>query len=125
MDELREHLDELPKDQPIVAYCRVGLRGYLAARILKQNGFDVKNLSGGYNTYHSVFGKDRIILPQGSTKTQGSEGENDRRSAPIPPRFAMNANAGKKVDVELDACGMQCPGPIVRVNNEINSMQEG
>lgn len=49
VDELREHLDELPKEKPIVVTCAVGLRGYLAYRILVQNGFKhVRNLSGGY-----------------------------------------------------------------------------
>lgn len=52
VDELREHLDELPKEKPIVVTCAVGLRGYLAYRILVQNGFkDVRNLSGGYKTW--------------------------------------------------------------------------
>ena len=49
VDELREHLDELPKEKPIVVTCAVGLRGYLAYRILVQNGFKhVRNLSGVY-----------------------------------------------------------------------------
>ena len=52
LDELRERLDELPKDRPIMVFCGVGLRAYLAYRILVQNGFtDVRNLSGGYRTY--------------------------------------------------------------------------
>ncbi len=50
--ELRERIHEVPTDKPIVVYCGVGLRGYLAERILRQNGFDqVFNLSGGYQTY--------------------------------------------------------------------------
>ena len=51
IDELRDHLDELPRDRPLIAYCQVGMRGYLATRLLKQHGFDVENLSGGYKTY--------------------------------------------------------------------------
>ncbi len=51
VDELRDRLSELPKDKPIVAYCKVGQRGYLATRLLSQHGFDVRNLSGGYTTY--------------------------------------------------------------------------
>ncbi|MCX7642903.1 MAG: CoA-disulfide reductase [Armatimonadetes bacterium] len=47
LEELREHIHELPKDKPIYTYCTVGLRGYIAARILGHNGFKVKNLSGG------------------------------------------------------------------------------
>lgn len=49
LDELRGKIDELPKDKDIYVYCQIGLRGYMATRILKQNGFEkVSNLSGGY-----------------------------------------------------------------------------
>lgn len=52
VDELREFLDDIPKDKTIIIYCAVGLRGYIASRILLQSGFDkVLNLSGGYKTY--------------------------------------------------------------------------
>jgi NADPH-dependent 2,4-dienoyl-CoA reductase/sulfur reductase-like enzyme/rhodanese-related sulfurtransferase len=55
VDTLRGHLDELPKDKPIVLYCGVGLRGYLASNILKLNGFsNVRNLVGGIKTYRSA-----------------------------------------------------------------------
>jgi NADPH-dependent 2,4-dienoyl-CoA reductase/sulfur reductase-like enzyme/rhodanese-related sulfurtransferase len=48
---LRGRLAELPADREIVAYCAVGIRGYLAERVLKQNGFRARNLSGGYATW--------------------------------------------------------------------------
>ncbi|MCS7187232.1 MAG: CoA-disulfide reductase [Armatimonadetes bacterium] len=48
LERLRAQLHELPKDKPIYTYCTVGLRGYIAARILVQNGFNAKNLSGGF-----------------------------------------------------------------------------
>lgn len=51
VDELRGRLSELPKDREIVAYCQVGQRGYIATRILLQNGFKVRNIGGGYRTY--------------------------------------------------------------------------
>ena len=54
IDELRNRLDEVPQDQPIVAYCQVGMRGYLATRLLMQKGFQVKNLAGGYTTFSAV-----------------------------------------------------------------------
>ena len=54
IDELRSHLEELRKYPEINLYCQVGLRGYLAYRILKQNGFEkVKNLSGGFTTWQA------------------------------------------------------------------------
>jgi rhodanese-related sulfurtransferase len=53
LDELREHLAELDKNKMILIYCQVGLRGYIAYRLLKLKGFSrVKNLSGGYKTYY-------------------------------------------------------------------------
>ncbi len=51
VDELRSRLDEVPSDRPVVTYCQVGQRGYLATRILLQAGRQVLNLSGGYKTY--------------------------------------------------------------------------
>ncbi len=51
VDELRERLREIPQDQPVLTYCQVGQRGYLAQRILQQRGYDVVNLGGGYKTY--------------------------------------------------------------------------
>ncbi len=56
IDVLRGHLDELPRDRPVIAYCQVGMRGYLATRLLKQRGFETANLSGGYKTYQQVAG---------------------------------------------------------------------
>ncbi len=55
LNSLRERLGELPREKRIIVYCAVGLRAYLACRILSQNGFpEVYNLSGGYKTYEFV-----------------------------------------------------------------------
>ena len=54
LNELRARLGELPRDRELWLYCRVGQRGYYAARILMQHGFKVKNLSGGYLTYDLI-----------------------------------------------------------------------
>lgn len=51
IEELRERTDELPKETPIIAYCQVGQRGYLATRVLRQSGFEAYNLSGGYKLW--------------------------------------------------------------------------
>ncbi|MDG3002925.1 FAD-dependent oxidoreductase [Paludisphaera mucosa] len=51
IDELRERLDEIPRDRPVVAYCQVGMRGYMAVLILRDAGLDAYNLGGGYKTY--------------------------------------------------------------------------
>ena len=58
VDNLRERVGELPKDREILVYCQVGLRSYIAYRILRHHGFTAKSISGGYRTYHMVE-KDR------------------------------------------------------------------
>jgi rhodanese-related sulfurtransferase len=55
LDDLRDRWGEIPVGKPVLAYCQVGMRGYLATRILLQKGFPVQNLSGGYKTY-TLFG---------------------------------------------------------------------
>jgi len=50
LDELRGRLGELDRDKEIWVYCQVGLRGYLAERILAQHGFKAKNITGGWRT---------------------------------------------------------------------------
>lgn len=59
LDELRQRLSEVPKDKPLTVYCQVGLRGYLATRILMQKGYQVENLAGGYRNY-LLFGKPEL-----------------------------------------------------------------
>lgn len=51
LDELRENLERLDKSKEIIVHCHSGLRSYLACRILKQKGYNVKNLIGGYIMY--------------------------------------------------------------------------
>jgi len=51
LDELRGRLDEIPPDKEVLAFCEVGVRAYLACRILTQNGFACRNLTGGYTSY--------------------------------------------------------------------------
>ena len=51
VDDLRSRLDELPTDREIAVYCQVGQRGYLATRVLRQEGFSAANIGGGYKTY--------------------------------------------------------------------------
>lgn len=54
VDELRSRMHELDSEKEIYAYCAVGVRGYIASRILSQNGYKVKNLTGGYRTYSAA-----------------------------------------------------------------------
>jgi NADPH-dependent 2,4-dienoyl-CoA reductase/sulfur reductase-like enzyme/peroxiredoxin family protein/rhodanese-related sulfurtransferase/TusA-related sulfurtransferase len=118
LEQLRGRLSELPKDRTIVLYCQVGLRAYLGARILLQNGFTrVKNLSGGYKTFSLVQNdRERAAEIEQPSVTAGT-GKLERESA--ASREPEGAN------VKLDACGLQCPGPIVQVYQSIQKISDG
>lgn len=110
VDELRSRLTELPKDKPIVVSCAVGLRGYLAYRILIQNGFtDVRNLSGGYKTWHAATAKVKNILA----------------APPQPVRTATPKEAASGQTIRVDACGLQCPGPVLQLKKHYNELKTG
>ena len=64
LDELRDRLQELPASETVYLYCHAGLRGYLATRILQENGFSVKNLDGGNKTYKAAMAARRMLEPQ-------------------------------------------------------------
>jgi peroxiredoxin family protein/rhodanese-related sulfurtransferase/TusA-related sulfurtransferase len=117
VDDLRQRLNEIPKDKTIYIFCQVGLRGYLASRILMQNGYDdVKNLSGGYKTYSLA------IRKQSNEDIYANE-RITRNDDLKQVHSDIGSDAIKKI--ELDACGLQCPGPILKVYHAINSMNEG
>ena len=63
VDELRNRLNELPQDTTINVYCTVGIRSYIASRILIQNGVIARNISGGYITYRSYQNKEVLDHP--------------------------------------------------------------
>jgi rhodanese-related sulfurtransferase len=67
VDELRNRLGEVPRNQDVAAYCQVGQRGYLATRILLQAGFRAANVGGGYKTY-------RLFRPRAAAQSQLSSG---------------------------------------------------
>jgi len=110
---LRQSLDKIPRDKPAYVYCKVGFRGYLAYRILKQEGFDTANLSGGTTTFCAYHG------------TGVCTGE------PEPPlvSYAEEKTVGKPPEtghvVELDVCGLQCPGPIRRLTETMADLATG
>jgi rhodanese-related sulfurtransferase len=60
LDELRDRINELPKNKTIAAYCKVGQRGYMATRILALHGVKVVNLSGGYTSWCHRYPRESI-----------------------------------------------------------------
>ncbi len=112
LNQLRQRLTELPKDKMIYVYCQVGQRGYNAARLLMAHGFEVKNLDGGYKTYKQAKYQLKLVTPKApAVSTQTT-------NAPI-------TNQPKAPMIELDACGLQCPGPILKVKQAIDQMEDG
>jgi len=116
VDELADRVDELPRDREIAVYCAVGLRGYIAERMLAQKGFKVRNLNGGYRTWSWFHTMNKAVY---ATPTCCDEEE---PSGDVPNQ--ENATMSEKT-IHLDVCGLQCPGPIVQVKKGIESMKPG
>jgi len=105
LDDIRERIGEIPTHKPIVLFCAVGLRGYLAQRILLGRGFkNVTNLSGGYKTYsiatQPIINKKQV--------------ESSKKSTELPHQV-----------MQVDACGLQCPGPIMKLKQAMDKLEEG
>lgn len=67
LDDLRNRLSEIDKNKKVYVTCQIGLRGYIACRILTANNFDCYNLSGGFRLYNSIFNNNTsAYLPSGS-----------------------------------------------------------
>ncbi len=62
VDDLRANMQQLDKNRTYAVYCQVGLRGYLATRILQNHGFNTVNLNGGYNIWSKVSGSPSPVV---------------------------------------------------------------
>jgi len=113
LDDLRNRMKELDKNKEILVFCQVGLRGYIACRILTQNGFKAKNLTGGYKTYAAAkFSPSKIKVDNNDIDPDTQELKKDV------------VGATKTTEV-LDACGLCCPGPLMSVKSNIDAMADG
>lgn len=105
LGKLRQRINELDKSKLIILYCAIGVRSYNAARILMQNGFKrVAILSGGTSFYKSMHYQQKV------TKKKNSSNDHP------------NINSDQEMKI-LDCCGLQCPGPIMKVNETLNEME--
>ena len=111
LGQLRGRMNELPKDRKIAVYCQVGLRGYVAERMLKQNGFDAANISGGYLSW-KMFNYQRKERPM----ENNIENELQIKTAASTADF--------KVKETLDLRSLQCPGPIVQMKQSCENIGE-
>ena len=116
LDDLRERLGEIPADRPVVVYCGVGLRGYLASIILKANGYtDVRNLVGGLRTYETA--TRPVCHPEDVGASNASQAESAYSDGSPAPETAST--------LTLDACGLSCPGPIIKLKQSMEDMRPG
>ena len=110
LDSLRERISEVPKDRDVVLFCAVGLRGYVAQRILMGRGYtNTRNLSGGYLTYSTATAP--IARPARTP-----------RCKPQEPQQCCTLNTDI---IRIDACGLQCPGPVMKVKQAIDAASAG
>ena len=107
LNQLRKRLSELDKSKTYIVYCTVGLRGYIAYRMLVQHGFKCKNLSGGYNIYMAP--KADLTLPPSKPESIVEYAE----------------KCFENFDFEVNACGVPCPGPIMKLAKKIRVMDDG
>ncbi|WP_142533056.1 FAD-dependent oxidoreductase [Saccharicrinis carchari] len=117
LDAVRKNLHRIPKDKKIMIFCGVGLRGYVAARILKQNGFDkVYNLSGGLKVYRQTMDEQSNAIFFSSEEKQNElvSGSNGAGMPKIEVRQMV-----------VDACGLQCPGPVLKLKDSIDAIEYG
>ena len=112
LDNLRERLADIPENQPVYLFCGVGLRGYLASNILKSKGYpDVRNLIGGLKTYNAATAT--LKTPEGFVC--------DTTTHACP---ASSCRCDKSV-IKVDACGIQCPGPILKLKQAMDVLAVG
>jgi len=113
IEELRNHLDEIPNDKAIYVYCEVGYRSYLALRILLQSGFkEVYELTGGFKIYEMANATTEEIM----ATCGGSEN--------VIEEFVQEKATESKDYIEVDACGLSCPGPLNALIKGLETLPE-
>jgi len=108
LNDLRARMNELDKEKLIYIYCQVGLRGYIASRLLNQYGFKTKNITGGFKLYNAI---SKPLVNKEETATE-------------PVRIASEPVV-TGTTVELDATGLCCPGPLMRVKSTMDTVSTG
>lgn len=106
VEEIRKNPEIIPRDKKVILFCNRGFQSYIASRILLQKGFDnVFSLSGGFSFY-----KEQVKNKQGNIMQKINQANTALESAKM---------------LKLDACGMQCPGPIMKIADEIKNLEDG
>ncbi len=115
--EIRKRIKEVPKDKKVILFCGKGFNSYVAARILMQNGYEnVYSFMGGKTVY------DEIVKAK----------ENKENTIPKDicakrinePKVSAPVNTSSNA-VKVDVCGMQCPGPIMKISSKMEELADG
>lgn len=121
LDDMRGRIKEIPTDKPVYLYCGVGLRGYLASNILLQNGYkEVKNLVGGLKLYKAA----TAPLPTPKAFSNGASAVENSSSA-CPSERLLHTVTPSVRTVKVDACGISCPGPIMKLKKNMEELADG
>jgi NADPH-dependent 2,4-dienoyl-CoA reductase/sulfur reductase-like enzyme/peroxiredoxin family protein/TusA-related sulfurtransferase/rhodanese-related sulfurtransferase len=116
LNTLRDELQQLSKEREYLVFCQVGLRGYLACRILSQNGYRCKNLIGGYKTYRMFHPEPSTSMPE--YETIHNDSGDDTVTYP-------NSSKEGEIAKTINACGQQCPGPILQLKQALDEIEVG
>ncbi len=119
LTEIRGRLEEFSTDREVVLNCNVGMDSYNSSRILTQHGINCSILSGGMKTYKASTAQWPHPQPSNNAGSSANPtGKTDNQTQPP-------ASDTSEVNVTIDACGLQCPGPILKVREVIDTMQPG
>lgn len=119
LGELRERMSEINKEDNIIVFCAIGVRSYNAARALMENGFkNVKVYPAGTSLYKAVnydYYNNQNDNSLNDTFINGKSKKDDKE---------IMAN-DIKASIKVDCSGLQCPGPIMKVYETINKINDG
>ena len=105
INEIRSRIDEIPTDKKVILFCNTGYTSYCASRILMQKGFNnVYSLMGGITLYNEI--------------VKNKEGK-------VQKKIPVTVGTTTSEAIKIDASGLQCPGPIMKVANALENANEG
>lgn len=114
--ELRKRIKEVPKDKKVILFCGKGFNSYIAARILMGNAYDkVYSFMGGKTVYDEIvkaLDNKEVSIPKDKDTSAKSAVQTISSSA-------------KTNTIRVDVCGMQCPGPVMKISSKMEELNEG
>lgn len=123
--ELRTRIHELDKEKTYIVYCQVGLRGYIAYRMLVNLGYKAVNLDGGYKLWEPTsHDQSNIGIFDKTEPTEFKHIENKPFTAESQ-LIDEEKTFGNVKTIEVDACGLACPGPILKTKKSMEEIAVG